>query len=132
MTAIPDSHRDLLDLPVASLATVGSDGRPQVSAVWFLAEDDAVRVSLNSTRQKTKNLLRNPVVNLFILDLANPFRYLELRGDAELTLDEGYAFAERLVPKYGMNPKTFDQPGESRYVVTLKPARINAIDMSQG
>ncbi|MGH2473660.1 MAG: pyridoxamine 5'-phosphate oxidase family protein, partial [Candidatus Limnocylindrales bacterium] len=50
---VPESHRDLLDSRFATLATVGPDGRPQVSEVWFLAEDDAVRVSLNVTRQKT-------------------------------------------------------------------------------
>ena len=32
MTTIPDSHRDLLDAQVATLATVGADGRPQLSA----------------------------------------------------------------------------------------------------
>jgi PPOX class probable F420-dependent enzyme len=133
MPTIPDSHRDLLDLPVAALATVGPDGRPQVSAVWFLVDDDgAVHISLNSSRQKTKNLLANPVVDLFILDLANPARYLELRGDATLVPDEGYAFAEKLVPKYGFNPKALDQPGETRYVVSIEPVRVNAVDMSGG
>ena len=33
MATVPDSHRDLLDAPVATLATVGADGRPQLSAV---------------------------------------------------------------------------------------------------
>ena len=39
MPSIPDSHLPLLDNPLATLATVGADGRPQVSTVWFLAED---------------------------------------------------------------------------------------------
>jgi hypothetical protein len=56
MATIPDSHRDLLDAQVATLATVGKDGRPQLSALWFLAEDDIVRISLNTTRQKVRNL----------------------------------------------------------------------------
>ena len=38
-TDIPDSHRDLLELPAATLATIGSDGRPQLSEVWFLADE---------------------------------------------------------------------------------------------
>ena len=29
-TTLPDSHRDLLDQPVATLATVDADGRPQL------------------------------------------------------------------------------------------------------
>jgi PPOX class probable F420-dependent enzyme len=69
---VPESHRDLLDGRFATLATVGPDGRPQLSEVWFLAEDDAVRVSLNVTRQKTRNLVANPVVSLLLLDPREP------------------------------------------------------------
>ena len=61
MPSIPDSHRDLLRTQVTTLATVGPDGRPQQSEVWFLAEDDGtMRISLNSSRQKTKKAWRTP------------------------------------------------------------------------
>ncbi len=52
MTTIPDSHRDLLDAQIAVLGTIGASGRAQLSATWFLAEGDAVRLSLNTMRQK--------------------------------------------------------------------------------
>jgi PPOX class probable F420-dependent enzyme len=129
-TTIPDSHRDLLDLPVATLATVGSDGRPQLSAVWFLAEGDDLKISLNTARQKVRNLQRRPECTLFLLDLANPYRYLEVRGDAEVTPDENYEFASRVGAKYGSDVKAMDGPGQSRVVVTVKPAKINAVDLS--
>jgi PPOX class probable F420-dependent enzyme len=130
--AIPDTHRDLLTAQVATLATIGPDGRPQLSAVWFLAEDDTVHVSLNTTRQKTKNLQARPAVNLFILDLANPARYLELRGDATVAADDDYAFASKVGEKYGMpDLRVMDGPGESRVVVTIEPVRVNAVDMSR-
>ncbi|MBV9383312.1 MAG: hypothetical protein JO242_21925, partial [Streptosporangiaceae bacterium] len=48
MTTIPDSHRDLLGAQVATLATIGGDGRPQLSELWFLTEGDTVRLSLNT------------------------------------------------------------------------------------
>ncbi|HUZ21287.1 MAG TPA: PPOX class F420-dependent oxidoreductase [Acidimicrobiales bacterium] len=129
MSSIPDSHRDLLDAEVATLATVGPDGRPQLSEVWFLAEGGVVRLSLNTTRQKTKNLLRNPACNLLILDLAQPYRYLELRGDALVEPDDGYDFADRVGAKYRANLRQHDLPGESRVVVTLEPVRVNAVNM---
>ena len=94
MVTIPDSHRDLLDAQVATLATVGTDGRPQLSELWFLAEDDIVRISLNTTRQKVRNLRRQPACSLLILDLANPYRYLEIRADAEIEPDADYSFAD--------------------------------------
>ena len=42
MTEIPESHRDLLSATVATLATIGPDGRPQLPEVWFVAEGDSV------------------------------------------------------------------------------------------
>ena len=129
MTQVPDSHRDLLETTVATLATIGPDGRPQLSEVWFLAEDGAIALSLNSSRQKTKNLVARPQCCLFILDLAVPQRYLELRGDAEVSLDVDYTFADRVGHKYGADLRVHDQPGESRVVVRIVPHRVNAVDM---
>ena len=129
-TSIPDSHRSLLGSDVAAFATVGADGRPQVSAVWFLAEGDTVRISLHTSRQKTKNLRRNPACSVFLLDLANPYRYLEIRGDAVVAPDDGYAFADKLGAKYGSDLRAMDGDDQSRVVVTVVPSRINAVDMS--
>ncbi len=129
MPEIPASHRDLLDTQVATLGTVGPDGRPQLSEVWFLADGDTVRLSLNTSRQKTKNLQANPAVNLFLLDLAVPYRYLELRGDAEISPDDEYAFANRVGAKYQADLSLHDKPGDRRVVVTIRPVRVNAVDM---
>jgi PPOX class probable F420-dependent enzyme len=97
---IPQSHLDLLDNDVATLATIGVDGRPQLTEVWFLAEEGVPRLSLNTARQKVKNLSENSACCLFILDLANTYRYLEIRGDAEMRPDDDYAFADRVGAKY--------------------------------
>jgi PPOX class probable F420-dependent enzyme len=129
MPAIPASHHDLLDAQVATLGTVGPDGRPQLSEVWFLADGDTVRLSLNDSRQKTRNMQANPAVNLFVLDLANPYRYLEIRGDAEIAPDDDYAFANQVGAKYSANLRDHDQPGQKRVVVTVRPVRVNAVNM---
>lgn len=132
MATVPDSHRDLLDAPVATLATVGADGRPQLSAVWFLAEGDTIRLSLNTSRQKTKNLTERPAATLFILDTANTARYLELRGDAKVASDDDYAFADQVGAKYGgIDLRNMDQPGQKRVIVTIEPVRVNAVDLSR-
>lgn len=129
MPEIPASHRDLLDGQFATLATVGKDGRPQLSEVWFLAEGDTVGLSLNTTRQKIKNLVANPAVNLFLLDLGSGYKYLEIRGDAEVTPDDEYEYASKVGAKYNANLKDRDLPGEKRVKVTIRPTRINAVDM---
>ncbi len=130
MDTIPTSHEDLLHQDVAMLATIGSDGRPQCSAIWFLYEGEEVATSLSSARQKTKNLLANPACCLFILDRTNPQRYLELRGDAVLEPDDEYAFAARLGAKYGFDLRSLDQPGDRRYLARFQPVRVNAVDLS--
>jgi PPOX class probable F420-dependent enzyme len=127
MTSIPDTHRDLLDAQVAVLGTVGPSGRPQLSAIWFLAEGDTVKLSLNTARQKVKNLQANPGASLFIFDPASPYRYLEVRGDAQISPDPDYVFADKVGAKYGGSDlRERDQPGESRVVVTIKPTRVVA------
>ncbi len=121
---IPDSHRDLLDAPVGILGTIGSSGRPQLSAVWFLAEGDTVRISLNTSRQKTKNLRANPKCS-FLIPGTPPYRYVEIRGDAEIIPDDDYSFAGRVGAKYGgVDLRDRDEPGDSRVVVTIRPARV--------
>lgn len=56
-TEIPSSHVDLLQAPgTAVLATIGKDGLPQVTALWWLLEDGVIKISISSARQKLKNL----------------------------------------------------------------------------
>jgi PPOX class probable F420-dependent enzyme len=129
MPAIPASHHDLLHGQFATLGTVGPAGRPQLSEVWFLADGDEVSISLNTSRQKTKNLAANPAASVFLLDLAAPYRYLEIRGDAEITPDDDYAFADRVGAKYQSDLRVHDQPGQARVKVTIRPSRVNAVDM---
>ncbi|MCK9893612.1 pyridoxamine 5'-phosphate oxidase family protein [Frankia sp. AgB32] len=53
MPTISPSHRDLLENhATVALATVGSDGQPQVTAIWALLDGDVVRTSLTKARQK--------------------------------------------------------------------------------
>jgi len=129
MGIIPGSHRDLLEARVATFATLGVDGYPQLSEVWFLAEDDTIRLSLNSARQKTKNIVRHPACTLFILDVANTYRYLELRADALVEPDDDYRFADRVGAKYDSDLRAHDHPGQSRVAVTLHPHKVNAVNM---
>ena len=132
MPVIPASHRDLLDARVATLATVGTDGWPQLSEIWFLAEGETIRLSLNTSRQKTKNLVRNPACTLFILDVVNTFRYLELRCDAVVEPDDAYRFATQVGAKYDSDLREHDGPGESRVKVTLQVRKANAVNMGGG
>jgi len=134
MSTFPDTHRDLLQAQVASLATIGANGVPQLTEVWFLYDDDdgELKLSLNGSRLKTRNLRRRPQCSLLLLDLANPYRYLEVRGHARIQADDDYAFADRVGAKYNADLRVHDRPGDSRVVVTIEPANVYAVDMSGG
>jgi PPOX class probable F420-dependent enzyme len=133
MTNFPDSHRDLLDAQVATLATIGGNGFPQLTEIWFLYDDGELKTSLNDSRLKTRNLQKRPQCSLFLLDLKNPYRYLEVRANAKLEPDDGYEFAGKLGAKYGgADLSEHDNPGDSRFVVTFEPTNVYAVDMSGG
>jgi PPOX class probable F420-dependent enzyme len=129
---VPDSHRNLLDAPTAVLVTNGANGFPQVTAVGFLhdPEDDLIKISLNDTRQKMKNLRRDPHATFFVIDLANPYRTLEVRAEAELIPDADLAFAQKAGAKYHVDFTRQDRAGETRSIVVLHPLKINVVDMS--
>jgi PPOX class probable F420-dependent enzyme len=128
-TTVPEEHREVLDAPYAVLTTLGHDGYPQSTMVAFLAEDGLVRISLNTTRQKTRNLMARPRATLLIPDPASPYRTLEIRGDVEITPDDDYRFARRVGQKYGGTDfRSADRPGESRVGVVLRPVRVNVTE----
>jgi PPOX class probable F420-dependent enzyme len=129
MTEIPPSFQDLLQSLVGTLATIGPDGRPQQTEVWFLPDGDSVAISLSTDRQKTKNLMSRPACSFLILDPTSTQRYLEIRGDAKITPDEDYLFAEQVGKKYGANLRDYDVAGTQRVVVRIVPSRVNAVDM---
>ena len=129
-TTFPDSHLDLLQAPhTGTLSTIGPDGVPQVTALWYLLDDGEIKISLSSARQKFKNLRDRPLATLFVIDPTNTQRTIEVRGSVDLTVDDEYAFADRAVAHYGnlFDVRDVDQPGEQRYVATMRPTRVNTV-----
>ena len=93
-------------------------------------EDGELRPSLNATRLKARNLRARPQCSLQLLDIANPDRYLEVRGLARIESDAEYEFANRLPAKYGgIDLRNIERPGESRMAVTIEPVNVYAVDV---
>jgi PPOX class probable F420-dependent enzyme len=132
MTTFPESHHDLLDADVGTLATIGRNGIPQQTAVWFLHEDGELKISLNTSRIKTKNLIERPQCSLLIFDPAVSQRYLEVRGTAEVEPDDDSAFARRVGAKYGADLSEHDGPDDGRVIVTIQPTNVYAVDVRIG
>ena len=98
---IPKSHHDILvDRPTGHIATIRPDGRLSVNPVGLMWDGVHVRVSTLKSRQKYKNLLKDPRVAISIPHRNNPNRYVELRGIAELTDDPKRVFINSLAKHY--------------------------------
>ena len=104
MAGIPEKHRDLFDKPVfASLATIMPDGTPQVTPVWCDYDGRHIIINTAKGRVKDRNMRRNPAVALAVMDPANPYRYLEVRGKVTEITEQG-ADGRSRVPLLGDIP----------------------------
>jgi len=125
-TIIPESHKDLLEsTALADVATIGPDGAPQVNPVWFGWDGALLTFSQTKARQKYKNLQKDNRVALSIVDPANPYRYIEIRGKVvEFIDDPDKAFIDSMAKKYlGQDKYPWSQPGEERTIVVVEPQR---------
>ena len=123
--------RALLDRPViANVATVGADGRPQITPVWVDVEDGAVVFNTARGRVKDRNLAANPNVAVSVVDPDDPFNVVVVRGAARPVEEGADAHIDRLAKKYmGLDEYPMRQPGEVRVKYVLD---AEAIPMQPG
>jgi PPOX class probable F420-dependent enzyme len=129
MNAIPESHRDLLreDIrAIAFLATTMSDGTPQVTPVWFDDEGGSIRVNTARGRVKERNMAARPHVALVIVDPADPYRYIQIRGTViEMKNQGAVGHIRRLSRKY-RGTEDFPIPaGQERVMVVIRPDHVS-------
>lgn len=79
----PKVQKILKSKAFAYLATIGPDGSPQNSPMWFLWDGEYIKFTHTSQRQKFRNIQRDPRVSIAITDPDNPYIYAEFRGVVE-------------------------------------------------
>ncbi|MBK8032261.1 MAG: PPOX class F420-dependent oxidoreductase [Chloroflexi bacterium] len=88
--AIPNSHHDLIDKPVAiALVTMMPDGQPQATPVWFDYDGEYIRVNTARGRQKDKNMAIGSPVTLLAIAPDNMYHWMEIRGRVAVETEEG-------------------------------------------
>ena len=121
---IPESHRDLLDKKgFAHLASIGPDGEPQSHPVWYDVNGGRLLISTTKSRQKYRNITRDPRVSASITDPDDPYRYLEIRGRV-VSIDEDpeKKFIDALAQKYmGEDEYPNKQPDAERVTIAIDP-----------
>lgn len=130
---IPADFLDLLERPiVVSLVTQNPDGFPQVTPVWFSFDGELIWVNTESKRRKAQNMRDNPKVAFLSLDPANPYRYLEIRGEVvEETTEGAVDHINQLSAKYfGRSDYYQNMPDrrhtETRVIFKIRPVTVNA------
>jgi len=130
MAASLDRYRDILEKKgFAHLATVGRDGRPQVTPVWVDFDGTHVRINTARGRVKDRNLATNPQVALSVQDPDNPYRYVQIRGRVtEMTEQGADAHIDSLAKKYmGVDRYPGRQPNEKRVLVKITPEHVQGM-----
>lgn len=71
------------------IGTVREDGRPLVTPIWFIHEDDAIYFTPREKSEWFGCLRRDPRVSLCIDEQPHPYRKVLIDGVAELVFDVG-------------------------------------------
>lgn len=123
-SVIPEDYKDLMEsTALAHVATIGPNGEPQNNPVWFGWDGEHLKFSQTKTRQKYRNVSRDPRIALSIVDPENPFRYLEVRGEVvNIEEDPDLDFINAMAKKYlDMDKYPYHQPGDERVVIIIEP-----------
>jgi PPOX class probable F420-dependent enzyme len=129
MKNFPAEYLDLLKDETKAylfLATTMADGSPQVTPVWFSADDEYILVNTNEGRTKDRNMKARPKVAMVIQDPKDPYRYVQIRGEvAEYVREGGDEHISALSMKYDGKPWKYRE-GQKRIIFKIKITKIDA------
>jgi PPOX class probable F420-dependent enzyme len=105
----------------AAVATLKEDGTPQTSIVWIDTDGENVVFNTTNGRAKGRHLRRDPRVSVTVFDAADPYRYFEVEGVAELELDGALDHIHALSHRY----RGKDYVGDyDRVIVRVRAERV--------
>ncbi len=128
---IPDSHRHLLNSKaLIFLATTMKDGSPQVSPLWFSADDNFILVNSAKGRIKDRNMRRNEKVSLAIVDPENAFLWMGIQGSVvDITEIGADDHVDLLAKKYlGMDSYPNKQKDQIRVTYKIRADKVYTMD----
>jgi PPOX class probable F420-dependent enzyme len=129
MAKLDAAQQQFLEQPyLGVVTTLRKDGSPHNTVVWVDVEDGIPSFNTAYGRAKPRHLEQNPRAALTVLDPANPYKWIAVDGQAELTTDDADAQIDRLSKKYtGADEYQNRREGEQRVKVRIHPERVNAV-----
>ena len=121
--------RALLDAPnYAVVSTHNADGSIHSTVVWVDVVDG--RLAINSAVGRTwpTNLERDPRVTVAVIDMEDPYAYVEVRGTARGTTEGAREHIERLARKYTGADYAGWTPGMQRITYLVDAERVRYRD----
>lgn len=82
------------------LGTIGPDGFPQVTPVWYIYDNNRFFTSTQKARIKYRNIMRDPKIGASIDWETRPYRGLSIRGIAQFREDNIAALVKRICARY--------------------------------
>jgi PPOX class probable F420-dependent enzyme len=127
MAKLTELAKKLIDgKNLASVATLMLDGSPQVSPVWVEREGDTVVVNATTTRQRYRNVRRDPRVALCIFDMNNIYSNVMIRGKVtEITREGAEEDIDRLSMKYNGRKYPDHSPERPRVIIRITPEHVS-------
>jgi PPOX class probable F420-dependent enzyme len=111
----------------ASVATLMPNGSPQVAPVWIDRDGDTIILNATISRQRTRNLKRDPRVAICIFDQSNAYSNVSIRGKAvKITEKGGEEHIDKMNLKYRGTPKyAFHNPKDPRVLISVEATHIH-------
>ena len=127
-TLSPGFQKLLREPAHCQIATLMPDGSPQVTQTWVDTDGHYILINTADSRQKVRNVQRDPRVAVNVIDPGNAYRVASVRGRVvEVTTEGADEQIDRLAQKY-LEQETypFRNPSEQRVILKIEPAKINA------
>src|SRR2546423_10914718 len=120
---LPPEDAELLTEPqIANIASVLRDGSPHVVPVWIDTDGEALLFNTFKGSVKHRNLERDPRVAISVVDKADPYRKVLVRGSVEFVEEGADAHLDKLAKKY-LNQDTYPwrDPKQVRVIGRVVP-----------
>jgi len=129
----PDDLGDLLELPhLAILATYRRDGTVLLSPVWHEWRDNGFNVVTGPRDVKAGHLRRDSRASIVVCEDGPPYRGMELRARARLSMPDDRSILRRIATRY-LGPEAGERYAETAgddLLIRLEPGELRAWDFA--